>query len=130
MLFDKFDFLLKQLNFNICFFSTEQKDAEDVLYEVLECHQIFLKYCVFKKYMPYKTLVLGREQKDISTTKCITLMNNSNGFISSSDAHGTGLRKKKCRGTNALGSLFVKFLQLYSTCLHTLTHSEEEKLNK
>lgn len=44
--------------------------------------------------MPYKTLVLGREQKDISTTKCITLMNNSNGFISSSDAHGTGLRKK------------------------------------
>ena len=36
--------------------------------------------------------------------KRITLMNDSNGFISSSDAHGTGLRKKN------VGELISRFI--------------------
>lgn len=40
-------------------------------------------------------LVLGEQQTDITTTKCIILIKNSDGFISGADAHGTGLRNKR-----------------------------------
>lgn len=38
---------------------------------------------------------MGEQHTDITTTKCITLIKNSNGFVSGTDVHGTGLRKKQ-----------------------------------